>query len=86
MPDTISMVCLARNTALANRTLYGVDRIKPITVGNDVFLVVGVIVLPEVTTGDNVVVSAGAVVTKDIPPDSVAAGVPTRVKKFLGKC
>lgn len=38
----------------------------------------GAIVLPGVTTGNNVVVAAGAVVIKDIPDNSLAAGVPAR--------
>jgi acetyltransferase-like isoleucine patch superfamily enzyme len=59
------------------------DLVKPITVGNNVFLGVGAIVLPGVTIGDNVVVGAGAVVTRDIPSNSVAAGVPARVIKTL---
>ena len=61
----------------------GIDRIKPITVGSNVFLGVGVIVLPGVTIGDNVVIGAGAVVTKDVPSNSVAAGVPARIIKNL---
>lgn len=39
----------------------------------------GVIVLPGVTIGDGSVIGAGSVVTKDIPPDSVAVGNPCRV-------
>ena len=39
----------------------------------------GAIILPGVTIGDNVVIGAGSVVTKDIPSDSVACGNPCRV-------
>ena len=39
----------------------------------------GVIVLPGVTIGDNTVVGAGAIVTRDLPPNVVAVGNPARV-------
>lgn len=54
-----------------------------IRIGNDVWLGANVTILPGVTIGDNVVVGAGAVVTKDIPPNSLALGVPARVVKEL---
>jgi acetyltransferase-like isoleucine patch superfamily enzyme len=57
------------------------DIIKPITIGNNVYLGFGVIVLPGVTIGDNVIVGAKSVVTKDIPSNSVAVGIPARVIK-----
>lgn len=51
----------------------------PVTIGNDVWLGQGVCVLPGVTIGAGSVVGANAVVTIDIPPGSVAVGVPARV-------
>ena len=51
----------------------------PVTVGNNVWIGGGAILLPGVTIGDNVVIGAGSVVTKDIPSDSVACGSPCRV-------
>lgn len=56
---------------------------KPITIGNNVWLGGGAIVLPGVSIGDNTVVGAGAVVTKDLPPNAVAVGNPARVTKSL---
>ena len=56
-----------------------IDVVRPIKVGNNVFIGYGCIILPGVTIGDNVVIGAGAVVTKDIPSDCVAVGVPARV-------
>ncbi len=56
---------------------------EPITIGDNVWLGAGVIVLPGVTIGDNTVIGAGAVVTKDIPANVVAVGNPARVIRPL---
>jgi maltose O-acetyltransferase len=56
---------------------------KPITIGDNVWLGGGVIVLAGVTIGDNSVIGAGAVVTKDIPANVVAVGNPARVVREL---
>ncbi len=53
--------------------------VSPVTIGNNVWLGSRVIVLKGVTIGDHSVVAAGAVVTKSIPPRSLAGGVPARV-------
>ena len=52
---------------------------KPIILGRNVWLGVRVIVLKGVTIGDNAVIGAGSVVTRDIPANCLAAGVPARV-------
>lgn len=52
---------------------------RPINVGNNVFIGNCVILLPGVNIGNNVVIGAGSVVTKDVPDDSVVAGVPAKV-------
>ncbi|PJG84973.1 sugar O-acetyltransferase [Conservatibacter flavescens] len=57
----------------------GVEQALPIRIGDNVWLGGNVIVLPGVTIGDNVVVAAGSIVTKDIPPNSLAMGVPCKV-------
>lgn len=51
---------------------------KPVVIGNDVWIGGNCTILPGVTIGNNVVVAAGAVVTKDVPDNSVVAGVPAR--------
>jgi len=52
---------------------------RPVTIGNDCWLGANVVVCSGVTIGDNCVIGAGSVVTKDIPANSFAAGVPCRV-------
>jgi maltose O-acetyltransferase len=56
-----------------------VEGAKPITIGNNVWLGGGVIVCPGVCIGENTVVGAGAVVTRDLPANVVAVGNPARV-------
>lgn len=56
---------------------------EPVVLGRNVWLASRVIVLPGVTIGDNSVLGAGSVVTRDIPPDVLAAGVPARVIRPL---
>ena len=57
----------------------GLEIALPITVGNSVWFGANVTVLPGVTIGDNVVIGAGSVVTKDIPSGVIAVGSPCRV-------
>ena len=54
---------------------YGID----ITIGDNVWIGGSVTILPGVTIGNNAVIGAGSVVTKDIPDDSIAVGNPCRV-------
>ncbi|GMI40773.1 hypothetical protein TrCOL_g10123 [Triparma columacea] len=56
---------------------------RPITIGDDVWIGGGSIVLPGVEIGSRVVVAAGSVVTKNVPSDCVVAGVPARVLPTL---
>ncbi len=60
------------------RRNQGLECARPITVGNDVWIGGNVTVLPGVTIGDGCVVGAGSVVTRDIPPHTVAVGNPCR--------
>ncbi|HJZ36010.1 MAG TPA: sugar O-acetyltransferase [Solirubrobacterales bacterium] len=55
----------------------------PITIGDNVWLGGGVIVLPGVTIGDDSVIGAGSVVTKDVPAGVLAVGNPARVVREL---
>lgn len=56
---------------------------KPVHIGNDCWLCANVTVCPGVTIGDNCVIGAGSVVTRDIPADCFAAGNPCRVIREL---
>ncbi len=49
---------------------------KPVNIGKNVWIGAGVSIMPGVTIGDNAVVAAGAVVTRDLPDNVVVAGVP----------
>ena len=57
----------------------------PVHIGKNCWLGAGVIVLPGVTIGDNTVIGAGSVVTKDIPSNVVAVGNPCRVLREINE-
>ena len=57
----------------------------PVRVGRNCWIGAGAILLPGVSVGDNTVIGAGSVVTKDIPADVVAAGNPCRVMQPIGE-
>jgi acetyltransferase-like isoleucine patch superfamily enzyme len=68
---------------LFRREFPGINLYGRIRIGNNVFIGNNVIVMPGVTIGDNVVIGAGSIVTKDIPSDVVAAGIPARILKTM---
>lgn len=88
---------VGRNTLIAPRVQFytamhpfgakerrsGAEWAEEITLGEDCWIGGGVIICPGVTIGDRVIVGAGSVVTKDIPPDSLAVGNPARVIRTL---
>ena len=59
------------------------DMMAPIRVGNNVYIGSGAYIMPGVTIGDNCIIGAASVVTKDIPANSVAVGIPARVIKTI---
>lgn len=65
------------------RVKEGVEFGKPITIGNNVWLGGGVILCPGVTIGDNTVIAAGSVVTKNIPANVVAGGNPAKIIRTI---
>lgn len=56
---------------------------RPVTIGQDVWIGTGAIILPGVTIHDGAMIAAGAVVTKDVPPDCMVGGSPARLIKQL---
>lgn len=63
----------------ADERVMGYEQSLPITIGNHVWIGGSVTIVPGVTIGDNSIIGAGSVVTKDIPENVVAAGVPCKV-------
>ncbi|MDE6606030.1 MAG: sugar O-acetyltransferase [Clostridia bacterium] len=61
----------------------GIEIAKPITIGNNVWIGAGSTILAGVTIGDNSVIGAGSVVTKSIPANVIAVGVPCKVKREI---
>ena len=68
-------------TLLYRHLVPDLEITKPIVVGDNVYFGNNVIILPGVKIGSNVIIGAGAVVSRDIPDNSVAVGVPARVIK-----
>lgn len=56
---------------------------KPVVIGDDVWIGANAVILPGITIGEHCVIAAGAVVTKDVPAHSLAAGVPAKVIKNI---
>lgn len=56
---------------------------RPVHIGNECWIGANVVICPGVTVGDRCVIGAGSVVTRDVPPDSFAAGNPCRVIRTL---
>ena len=54
-----------------------------IHIGENVWIGANATILPGVTVGDGAIIAAGAVVSKDVPPNSVAAGVPAKIVKEI---
>lgn len=57
----------------------------PIHIGNNCWLGTGVLVMPGITIGDNVIIGAGSVVTKDIPSNVIAVGNPCHILREVNE-
>lgn len=57
----------------------------PVRIGKNCWIGAGAILVPGVTVGDNAVIGAGSVVTRDIPPNTLAVGNPCRVLREIGE-
>ena len=71
-----------------NHDLYdhAVLTCKPVHIGRNVWIGAGATILPGVTIGENSVVGAASVVTKDVPANVVVVGSPAKIVKQLGAC
>jgi len=69
------------NINLINKDLI-FDEYMPVIIGNDVWIGSRVIILDGINIGNGSVIAANSVVTKDVPPYSIMAGVPAKVIKF----
>ena len=70
-------------TLVLRKEIPDLEITAPITIGDDVYIGLNTLILPGVNIGSRVIIGAGSVVTKNIPDNSVAAGVPARVIKTL---
>jgi acetyltransferase-like isoleucine patch superfamily enzyme len=77
----VSLLTSGHPTAVAERRA-GIT-IAPIQIGANVWIGAGATVLGGVAVGDGAVVAAGAVVTRDVPPATLAAGIPARTIRAL---
>jgi len=77
----VSLLTSGHPTAVADRRL-GIT-VAPIRLGANVWIGAAAIVIGGVTIGDGAVVAAGAVVSRDVPPATLVAGVPARTVRSL---
>src|SRR3546814_7623079 len=61
-----------------------VESAKPVTLGRNVWIGGAAVILPGVSIGDNAVIGAGSVVTKDVPAGCVVAGNPAKMIREIG--
>ena len=80
----ITVTALNHNFADKDRRIdeQGIST-TPVTIGDDIWIGANAIILPGVNIGNHSVVAAGAVVTKDVPPHSLVAGVPAKIIKEI---
>lgn len=95
----VSIVCW-KSISIGNNVMVGADtcigdtddhperldtKPAPVVIGDNVFIGMHCLILKGVTIGENSIIGAGSVVTKDIPANCVAAGVPCKVIRYLDK-
>jgi len=100
-PSHCYLINIGDNVTIANnvqfiahdhspRVYLGYGKVGKIVIGNNVFIGARVLILPNVIIGDNVIIGAGSVITKSIPKNSVAVGVPAKIigdtDTYISKC
>ncbi len=58
-------------------------KLSPVIIGDNVWIGASVTIVPGVTIGDNAIIAAGAVVTKNVEPNTVVGGVPAKFIKNI---
>jgi len=81
----VSFVTHDGGVEIFRKEFPGINVFGKIVVGNNVFIGIKSIILPGVTIGSNVVIAAGSVVTRNIPDNVVAGGVPARVIESINE-
>jgi acetyltransferase-like isoleucine patch superfamily enzyme len=76
----VSIFAATHETDVTSRRA-GVEYAKEVAIGNDCWIGGNTVIMPGVTIGNGCTIGAGSIVTKDIPPFSVAIGSPARVVK-----
>ena len=76
-------VCIITEEHAMEQRAAGLEYAHPVTIGDNVWICAGALILPGVTIGEGSVIGAGSVVTKDVPPLSLAVGNPCRVIRKL---
>ncbi len=75
------------NLTSENHPLDPADRktllLQPIVIERNAWIGAGATILPGVTVGENAIVAAGSVVSRDVPPNTIVAGIPAKVVKTL---
>jgi len=79
-----SVITTVNHSLSPKRRLENRCRALPIVIGDNVWIGANCTILPGVRIGENAVVAAGAVVSRDVPPNAIVAGVPARVLRFAG--
>lgn len=80
-PNTL--ITTVNHPLLPSKRRMHIGKAQPVTIGSDVWIGGNCTILPGVTIGNNVVVAAGAVVTKDVPDNCVVGGVPAKIIKEI---
>lgn len=81
----VTTIATAGHPILPELRQQGYQYNMPVHIGKNCWLGAGVIVLPGITIGDNVVIGAGSIVTKDLPSNVVAVGNPCRVMREVNE-
>ena len=79
---TRNMMTTMGNILVDETNLVKLNHKSGSKINNDVYIGLNAIIMPGVTIGDGAVIGAGAVVTKDVPPYAIVAGVPAKVVKY----